>query len=182
MYILGISALYHDSAAALLHDGELIAAAQEERFSRIKFDHRFQRPHWLLPKRGKNHIQGLDYIVFYEKPLNKFERILQSYLFTFPHSWQVFRESMIAWLSEKLWLKSVIMTKLRCHRNESCFVDHHLSHAASAMFCSPFKEAACWHDGLVNGQPQPWVAPQLIGVMVYQPHQIWPRRFVFLIP
>ena len=85
MYILGISALYHDSAAALLHDGDLIAAAQEERFSRIKFDHRFpmQAVDYCLRQAGIS-TKDLDYVVFYEKPLLKFERILLSHLSTFP--------------------------------------------------------------------------------------------------
>ncbi|MEJ5199988.1 MAG: carbamoyltransferase [Anaerolineae bacterium] len=143
MYILGISALYHDSAAALLADGELIAAAQEERFSRIKFDHRFptQAIDYCLRQAGIT-VQDLDYVVFYEKPLPKFERILLSHLDTFPRSWQVFREAMIAWLGEKLWMRSLMQSKLPVPANRILFVEHHLAHAASAMFCAPFTEAA----------------------------------------
>jgi carbamoyltransferase len=143
MHILGISALYHDSAAALLRDGMLVAAAQEERFSRIKFDHRFpvQAINYCLHKASIT-AENLDYVVFYEKPLPKFERILLTQLGTFPRSWRVFREAMIAWFSEKLWLKSVMLEKLPVPPERILFVDHHLSHAASAMFCAPFAEAA----------------------------------------
>jgi carbamoyltransferase len=143
MYILGISALYHDSAAVLLCDGDLIAAAQEERFSRIKFDYRFpvQAIEFCLRQAGIS-IKDLDYVVLYEKPLPKFERILLSHLSTFPRSWQVFREALIAWFSEKLWLKSVMLNKLPISPDRILFVDHHTSHAASAMFCSPFEDAA----------------------------------------
>ncbi len=143
MYILGISAFYHDSAAALLCDGNLVAAAQEERFSRVKFDHRFpaQAIDYCLGLAGIT-SRDLDYVVFYEKPLQKFERILLSHLGTFPRSWRVFREAMIAWFSEKLWLKSTLMGKLAVPADRILFIEHHLSHAASAMFCSPFEEAA----------------------------------------
>ncbi|MCX7670733.1 MAG: hypothetical protein N2439_11760 [Anaerolineae bacterium] len=143
MYILGISALYHDSAAALLADGELVAAAQEERFSRIKFDHRFpiQAINYCLRQAGIT-IKDLDYVVFYEKPLPKFERILLSHLDTFPRSWQVFREAMIAWLGEKLWMRSLLQSKLPVPADRILFVEHHLAHAASAMYCAPFAEAA----------------------------------------
>jgi carbamoyltransferase len=142
-YVLGISAFYHDSAAALLRDGHLVAAAQEERFTRIKYDHRlpvhaFQ---YCLREAGIR-ASDLDYVVFYEKPLPKFERILQSHLSTFPRSWQVFREAMIAWLSEKLWLKSLLVDRLKVRPEAVLFADHHVSHAASAMYCSPFGEAA----------------------------------------
>lgn len=143
MYVLGISAFYHDSAAALLKDGELIAAAQEERFSRIKFDAGF--PHktveYCLQEAGITKAD-LDYVVFYEKPLPKFQRILQSSLATFPKSWKVFREAMMTWFSEKLWVKGKIMEWMEIESDKLLFVDHHMSHAASAMYCSPFEEAA----------------------------------------
>lgn len=143
MHILGISAFYHDSAAALLRDGELIAAAQEERFSRIKFDHRFPRRaiDYCLEEAGIR-AQDLDYVVFYEKPLPKFERILISHLGTFPRSWRVFREAMIAWCGEKLWIKSVVLNQLPVPSNRILFVEHHAAHAASAFFCAPFERAA----------------------------------------
>ncbi|MEM7532152.1 MAG: carbamoyltransferase N-terminal domain-containing protein [Chloroflexota bacterium] len=143
MYILGISCYYHDSAAALLHDGQLVAAAEEERFSRIKHDHSFPTLaiEFCLKTAGIS-SEEVDYVVFYEKPLLKFERILQTTLQTFPKSWAVFRESMIAWFNEKLWVKSELLTKLNVPDDRILFVEHHLSHAASAFFCSPYDEAA----------------------------------------
>lgn len=143
MQILGISAFYHDSAAALLRDGELIAAAQEERFSRVKFDERFpsNAVEYCLETGGIT-AEDLDYVVFFEKPLIKFERIMMSHLGTYPRSWQVFREAMISWFSDKLWVKSDILDKLSLPAEKILFVEHHLSHAASAMFAAPFEEAA----------------------------------------
>jgi carbamoyltransferase len=143
MNILGISCYYHDAAVALLVDGQLVAAAEEERFTRKKHDSSF-------PKKAIEfclefaQIKGeeLDYVVFYEKPLVKFERILQTTLTTFPRSWAVFRESMVSWFDEKLWIKSKIHTELGVPASKVMFVEHHLSHAASAMFCSPYEEAA----------------------------------------
>jgi carbamoyltransferase len=143
MYILGISALYHDSAAALLHEGNLVAAAQEERFSRVKFDHSFPaRAIDYCLRQAQITANDLDYVVFYEKPLPKFERILLSHLGTFPRSWQVFREAMIAWLGEKLWMRSLLQQRIGLPAAQILFVEHHLSHTASAMFCAPFEEAA----------------------------------------
>ncbi|HEM46861.1 MAG TPA: hypothetical protein ENO23_07435, partial [Alphaproteobacteria bacterium] len=143
MYILGISCYYHDAAAALLRDGELVAAAEEERFSRKKHDYGFpdRAIDFCLQQAG---ITGpeLDYVVFYEKPLLKFERILLSTLQMFPRSAGVFRESMLAWFNEKLWIKGRILSKLDIPTNKLLFVEHHLSHAASAFFCSPYEEAA----------------------------------------
>ena len=143
MHILGISCYYHDSAAALLRDGDLVAAAEEERFTRQKHDFGF--PHHAIDfclRQAEITGQDLDYVVFYEKPLLKFERILMSCLSTFPRSWGVFRESMIAWFNEKLWIKSQILDKLGLPPEKLLFVEHHLSHAASAFFCSPYDEAA----------------------------------------
>lgn len=143
MYILGISCHYHDSAAALLKDGELVAAAEEERFSRTKHDFQFpERAIDFCLARAGISSQELDHVVFYEKPLLKFERILLSSLATFPQSWGVFRESMIAWFNEKLWIKGRILTHLDLPDDRLLFVEHHLSHAASAFFSSPYKEAA----------------------------------------
>ncbi|MEZ4768316.1 MAG: carbamoyltransferase N-terminal domain-containing protein [Caldilineales bacterium] len=143
MYILGISCFYHDSAAALLADGELVAAAQEERFSRNKNDYRFPTlaVEFCLQQAGIT-ADDLDYVVFYEKPLPKFERILMSTLGTFPRSWKVFREAMVAWFDEKLWVKSILQEKVGVEADKVLFVEHHLSHAASAFFCSPYEEAA----------------------------------------
>lgn len=143
MYILGISCFYHDSAAALLHDGELIAASMEERFSRKKHDNDFpiQAIEFCLKQAG---ITGeeLDYVVFYEKPMVKFERILLTTLNTFPRSADVWRDAMVTWLKEKLWVKNIIQSKTGVSYDRVLFCDHHMSHAASAFFASPFKEAA----------------------------------------
>ena len=143
MYILGISCFYHDSAAALLHDGDLVAAAQEERFTRKKNDYGFPQLaiEFCLRQAGIA-LEDLDYVVFYEKPLPKFERILMSILSTYPRSWKVFREAMVAWFHEKLWVKSIMMDKLGLPAEKVLFVEHHLSHAASAFFASPFEESA----------------------------------------
>lgn len=143
MYILGISCYYHDAAAALLQDGMLIAAAEEERFTRIKHDYSFPTNaiNFCL-RQGGITSKDLDYVVFYEKPLQKFERILLTSLQTFPQSWGVFRESMITWFNDKLWIKGQILTTLDIPDEKLLFVEHHLSHAASAVFCSPYEEAA----------------------------------------
>lgn len=143
MYILGISAFYHDSAAALLHNGELIAAAMEERFSRLKHDNGFPQlaAEFCLRQAGIQ-ARDLEYIVFYEKPLLKFERILQTTLNTFPRSSGLWRESMMTWLSDKLWARSHIARGLGVPYNKILFCDHHMSHAASAFFACPFKDAA----------------------------------------
>jgi carbamoyltransferase len=143
MHILGISCYYHDSAACLLRDGEVIAAAEEERFSRIKHD--FSFPHdsirFCLEYEG---ITGkdLDFVVFYEKPFLKFERILKVVLATYPRSCKLFKAVTANWLKDKLWIKAVIAESLGIPENKILFCRHHLSHAASAFFCSPFSEAA----------------------------------------
>ncbi len=143
MYILGISCFYHDSAVALLKDGQLVAAAMEERFTRKKNDNGFPSLaiNFCLEKAG---ITGkdLDYAVFYEKPFVKFERILLSTLNTFPRSRDVWREAMFVWLPEKLWVKTLIQNYLKISADRLLFCDHHMSHAASAFYCSPFDEAA----------------------------------------
>lgn len=141
--ILGISCFYHDAAAALLRDGVLIAAAEEERFSRKKHDYGFphQAINFCLAEAGIT-ASEVEYAVFYEKPFLKFERLMMSILQTYPRSWKVFREAMITWLHEKLWVKALIRETLRIPEARILFVEHHLSHAASAFFCSPFDEAA----------------------------------------
>src|SRR4030095_1961544 len=143
MHVLGISCHYHDAAAALLRDGVLVAAAEEERFSRKKHDYGFPR-HAIdfCLKRAGIRPEDLDYVVFYEKPLVKFERILTTALGTYPKSWRVFREAMISWFNEKLWIKGLILRSLRVPADRILFSDHHVSHAASAFFCSSFEEAA----------------------------------------
>lgn len=142
MYILGISCFYHDAAACLLKDGELIAAVQEERFTRIKHDYSFpiHSINYCLKQAGIA-VKNLDYIGFYEKPLLKFERILYSYLATFPRSFRAFLKAMPVWLREKLWIGNLISKRLG-YEGEILFCEHHLSHAASAFLVSPFKEAA----------------------------------------
>ncbi len=143
MYILGVSCFYHDSAVALLKDGELIAAAMEERFSRIKNDNGFpaRAIDFCLRTAG---ITGpdLDYVVFYEKPFVKFERILLTTLSTFPRSRDVWREALFVWLGEKLWIKTRLHNTLNIDTDRILFCDHHMSHAASAFYASPFEEAA----------------------------------------
>lgn len=143
MDILGISCHYHDAAAVLLRDGKLVAAAQEERFSRRKHDPTFpgSAVDFCL-RRADLSPSEVDYAVFYEKPFLKFERILQSALQTFPRSWEMFGDAMIGWLDEKLWVGDEIQERLGVPRERVLFAEHHLSHAASAFFCSPFEEAA----------------------------------------
>lgn len=143
MHILGISCYYHDAAAALLRDGMLVAAAEEERFSRKKHDYAFpERAIQFCLRQANLRSQDLDYVVFYEKPLVKFERILMTTLGMYPQAWRVFREAMITWFSEKLWIKGLIVKKLLVDPKKILFVDHHMAHAASAFFCSPFDQAA----------------------------------------
>ena len=143
MYILGISCYYHDAAACLLRDGEVIVAAEEERFSRIKHDLSFpiNAIKFCLDYTG---IKGrdLDYVVFNEKPFLKFERIIKTVLSTYPRSVGVFQEAIISWMGDKLWIKSSIEEKLGITSKRILFCQHHLSHAASSFFCSPFSEAA----------------------------------------
>jgi carbamoyltransferase len=143
VYILGISCYYHDAAAVLLKDGVLVAAAEEERFSRIKHDYGFPKNaiHFCLEQEG---IRGedLDYAVFFEKPFRKLDRILMTTLQTYPQSWKVFRESMISWMIDKLWVATKLQSDLNIPKDRVLFSEHHLSHAASAYLCSPFDEAA----------------------------------------
>jgi carbamoyltransferase len=143
VHILGVSCYYHDAAAALLKDGVLTAAAEEERFSRVKHDYGFPKNaiRFCLDQGG---IRGrdLDYVVFFEKPFRKFDRILMTTLQTYPQSWKVFRESMISWMVDKLWVGTTLQTELGVSKEKVLFCEHHLSHAASAYLCSPFDEAA----------------------------------------
>jgi carbamoyltransferase len=142
MYILGISAFYHDSAACLIKDGEIVAAAQEERFSRKKHDHNFpvSAINYCLNLCG---ITGkdLDYVAFYDKPFLKFERILESYLAYAPKGIQSFIKAIPLWINQKLWMKEQIKEQTG-FEGKVIFPEHHESHAASAFFASPFKEAA----------------------------------------
>jgi carbamoyltransferase len=157
--ILGISAFYHDSAACLVVDGEIIAAAQEERFTRIKHDHNFpvHAARYCLKEAGIT-TEQLDYVGFYDKPLLKFDRLLETYLDYAPLGFRSFLKSMPLWMKEKLWMPDLIRTEMaRANGAEDeraakkagkkfewklLFGDHHESHAASAFYPSPFEEAA----------------------------------------
>ena len=143
MRILGISCFYHDAAAALLVDGELVAAAEEERFSRVKHDSRWPALaiDFCLATAGIQ-PEDLDCVVFYEKPLLKFERILLTAVSEAPRSISLFREAMIAWLLDRLWVKAKLRGQFGLPGDRILFCEHHLSHAASAFYCSPFEEAA----------------------------------------
>ncbi len=143
MYILGISCFYHDGAACLLRDGEIVAAAEEERFTRLKHDSSFpiHAVNYCLQEAGIT-PRELDRVVFYEKPLLKFERILSSYIDTFPASQTAFVRALNLWLGEKLWVRGLVKDRVRGYRGRISFSEHHLSHAASAFLVSPFDEAA----------------------------------------
>jgi carbamoyltransferase len=142
MYILGISCYYHDSAACLLEDGRIIAAAQEERFSRIKHDQEFpvHAIRYCLREAGIS-IDDVDYVGFYDKPLIKFERILSTYLATFPRSFLSFIKAIPLWLRKKLWIPQIIKKELE-YDGEVLMIEHHMSHAASSFLVSPFDESA----------------------------------------
>ena len=157
--ILGISAFYHDSAACLVVDGDIVAAAQEERFSRVKHDHRFpiQAARFCLAEANLT-AEELDFVGFYDKPLLKFDRLLETYLDYSPTGFRSFLKSMPLWMSEKLWMPDLIRTELakvdgeederaakkrgRKFKWKLLFGDHHESHAASAFYPSPYAEAA----------------------------------------
>ncbi|MFQ6607361.1 MAG: carbamoyltransferase [Fidelibacterota bacterium] len=141
-YILGISAFYHDSASCLIRNGEIIAAAQEERFSRIKHDASFptQAALYCLDEAGID-VQKLTYVAFYDKPLLKFERLLETYLSFAPKGLRSFWRAMPLWLKKKLWIPNLIAKELG-YDGPILFPEHHESHAASAFFPSPFAEAA----------------------------------------
>ncbi len=143
MRILGISCFYHDAAAALLVDGQLVAAAEEERFSRIKHDNRWPERaiDFCLATAGLR-PGDLDCVVFYEKPLLKFERVLLSAVATAPRSMRFFREAMISSLLDRLWVKAKLRGRFGLPGERLLFCEHHLSHAASAFYCSPFAAAA----------------------------------------
>lgn len=141
--ILGISAYYHDSAAALVIDGRIVAAVQEERFTRKKHDASFpvHAIAYCLKHAGLDQ-QDIDYVGFYDKPLTKFERLLETYLAFAPLGYQSFRRAIPLWLKQKLHVPRDIRNHLPRFRRRPVFLDHHQSHAASAFFPSPFEEAA----------------------------------------
>lgn len=147
MQILGISAFYHDSAAALVRDGQIVAAAQEERFSRKKHDPRFpiNAVRYCLDEAGVR-LDDIDHVVFYDKPFLKFERLLETYLALAPKGLKSFRMAVPLWVREKLFQKEMLRREFRqlsdnFDTEKLLFTEHHLSHAASAFFPSPFKEA-----------------------------------------
>ena len=144
MNILGISAFYHDSAACLVRDGDIVAAAQEERFTRKKHDHNFPQDaiDYCL-KEGAIGPHELDFVAFYDKPLLKFDRILETYLSYAPVGFKLFLKGLPLWLQQKLHLRRELDKGLSDqYRGRYVFTEHHESHAASAFYPSPYEEAA----------------------------------------
>lgn len=149
MRILGLSALYHDSAAALLVDGRIVAAAQEERFTRVKHDARYpENAIRYCLEHAKIALTDVDYVVFYEKPFLKFERLLETYVAFAPNGFRSFATAIPLWIREKLFQKDLLRRKLQelapefDWQNKLLFAEHHLSHAASAFYASPYSDAA----------------------------------------
>lgn len=157
MHILGISAFYHDSAAVLIRDGEIIAGAQEERFTRKKHDDGFplMATGFCLKEAGID-ITEIEHVVFYDKPLVKFDRLIETYMSFVPRGWMSFRKAMPLWLNKKLHLPKIIKKELGW-KGEVLFTEHHESHASSAFFPSPFEEAAiiCF-DGVGEWATTTW--------------------------
>jgi carbamoyltransferase len=141
--ILGISAFYHDSAACLVQDGEIIAAAQEERFTRKKHDASFPRHAvaYCLEAVGTK-LADIDHVAFYDKPFLKFERLLETYVASAPRGLKSYLMALPTWLGEKLWMSDDIRTNVDGYEGEVLFGEHHESHAASAFYPSPFENAA----------------------------------------
>jgi len=143
MYNLGISCYYHDSAAALLKDGHVIAAVEEERFSRKKFDDGFPKMaiEWCLKEAGIKPNQ-IDSVAFYDKPILKFERLLDNYIAVAPRGLHSFLDVIPKWLHKRLWIKNEIKKSLKGFKGDIIFPEHHMSHAAHAFYTSPFEESA----------------------------------------
>ena len=149
MIVLGISAYYHDSAAALVKDGVILAAAQEERFTRKKHDPGFpvHAVKWCLEGAGVS-AADIDHVAFYDKPFLKFERLLETYLAFAPRGFTSFRTAMPVWIGEKLFQKDMLRKELKAIdenlgvKEKLLFTEHHFSHAASAFYPSPFEDAA----------------------------------------
>ena len=149
MRVLGLSALYHDSAAALIDDGRIVAAAQEERFTRKKHDASIPRNaiQSCLDIGGLK-LEDIDLVAFYEKPFVKFERLLETYAVFAPRGFTSFRQALPLWIKEKLFQKDLLIRELKAFApdvkwlDKIVFSEHHLSHAASAFFPSPFNDAA----------------------------------------
>ena len=150
MYILGISAYYHDSSACLIKNGEILSATQEERFSRIKHDSNFPKESIVYClNEAEIKLEDIDYITFFDKPMLKFNRLLETYLAFAPRGYESFSKSFPSWINDKLFQKNKILKELKnisklntCFSNKLLFSEHHLSHAASAFYPSPFKDAA----------------------------------------
>jgi len=142
MNILGLSCFYHDSAAALVVNGKLVAASSEERFSRIKQDSELPKlaVDYCLKKAGLK-ISDIDHIVFYDKPITKFDRILTGYMAVPFKALNAFRKAMPIWMRRKLWTEHIIQKELE-YEGEVLFIPHHLSHAAGTFFGSPFDKSA----------------------------------------
>ena len=144
--ILGLSAYYHDSAAALVVDGRIVAAAQEERFTRRKHDSAFPRHavDYCLAEANLT-LEEIDYAVFYDKPLLKFDRLIETYLAFAPDGFESFRKAIPIWIKEKLFQDRELRKALDGrYKRRFLYAVHHVSHAASAFFPSPFDEAALW--------------------------------------
>jgi carbamoyltransferase len=148
MRFLGISAFYHDSAAALVEDGRIVAAAQEERFSRKKFDAGFPSlaVNYCLSEAGIQ-LRDVNHVLFYDKPFLKIERLVETYLAFAPRGWASYIKAMPVWLGEKLFQKTMLTEQLQridsaFEQEKLLFTEHHHSHAASAFYPSPFEEAA----------------------------------------
>ena len=143
MFTLGISCYYHDSAAALLKDGKVLAAVEEERFSRIKFDDGFPKLaiEWCLKESGIK-IDDINSIAFYDKPVLKFERLLDNYIGVAPRGFFSFLDVIPKWIHKRLWVKDEIKKNLKGFKGKILFPEHHMSHAAHAFFTSPYDEAA----------------------------------------
>ena len=163
--ILGISAFYHDSAAALVVDGQIVAAAQEERFTRKKHDADFpiHSVEYCLKYAGITPEQ-LDHVGFYDKPLTKFERLLQTYLAFAPMGYKSFRQALPLWLKQKLHVPREIRKALAGFKRRIVFLDHHQSHAASAFLPSPFEDAAILTmDGVGEWSTTAWGVGRSVG-------------------
>ncbi len=162
MRILGISCYFHDASAALIEDGMLIAAAEEERFTRKKHDYEF--PHnainFCLEQAGIDG-QDLDYVVFFEKPFVKFDRLLKTAIQGFPKTYKMFVQSMRTWLFDKLWIKSLIASSVGIDSKRILFSEHHLSHAASAYFYPHSTRLRCLRStAWANGRPRRWASAE----------------------
>ena len=169
MNILGISAFYHDSAACLVRDGEIVAAAQEERFTRKKHDFNFptNAVNYCLQE-GNVAASKLDYVAFYDKPFIKFERLLETYLAYAPRGLKSFIMAMPLWLKSKLWMKEYIKNELG-FEGKIIFPEHHESHAASAFYPSPYKEAAILTiEASASGVPRATASVATIKLICWQ--------------